>query len=86
MRNYNDQDTADTKGANKNTLLTGETVKAEPAPPSEAKAEEPKAKPVRRIPVVVKQKEEKPATPPNVQSRNSIELIEGAKRRDGQIQ
>src|SRR5437016_4260653 len=46
MRNYNDQDTADTKGANKNTLLTGETVKAEPAPPSEAKAEEPKAKPV----------------------------------------
>src|SRR6266581_9509598 len=38
MRNYNDQDTADTKGANKNTLLTGETVKAEPAPPSEAKA------------------------------------------------
>src|SRR2546427_4560680 len=86
MRNYNDQDTADTKGANKNTLLTGETVKAEPAPPSEAKAEEPKAKPVRRIPVVVKQKEEKPAAPPNVQSRNSIELIEGAKRRDVQIQ
>jgi len=79
MRNYSDQESADTKGASKNSLLSGENVKPEPAPPSAAKTEEPKtAKPMKRVPVPVKQHVEKPVTPT---SRNSIELIEGSKRR-----
>jgi len=80
MRNYSDQESTDTKGANKNSLLGGESVKPEPAPPSEAKAEQPKpAKPIR-VPVPVKQHVEKPVKQPA--SRNSIELIEGSKRRE----
>ncbi len=85
MRNYSDQEDAATKGANKNTLLNGDNVKPDPAPPSEAKTEQPKpAKPIKRAPVAVKQREEKPAVQPAA-SRNSIELIEGAKRRDVQM-
>src|SRR6266536_1125342 len=84
MRNYSDQEDTETRGANKNTLLNGDNVKPDPAPPSEAKTEQPKpAKPIKRVPVAVKQREEKPAVQPT--SRNSIELIEGAKRRDVQM-
>jgi len=88
MRNYSDDENSDTKGVNKNTLLRGDNVNPEPAAPSEAKSEE--KKPVhwvKHTPVISKPKPEKPATQaPAVQSRNSIELIEGAKRRDVQIQ
>src|SRR5262245_53336849 len=88
MRNYSDDENADTKGANKNTLLRGDNVNPDPAPPSESKSEEKKpVQWVRHSPVMPKPKPDKPATPPPVvQSRNSIELIEGAKRRDVQIQ
>jgi len=79
MRNYSDQESAETKGASKNSLLHGESVKPEPAPLSEAKAEQPKPPRPIRITVPVKQHVEKPVIQPA--SRNSIELIEGAKRR-----
>jgi len=80
MRNYSDQESADTKGASKNSLLGGENVKPQPAPPSAAKVEQPKpARPIR-VSVPVKQHVEKPVIQPA--SRNSIELIEGAKRRE----
>jgi len=79
MRNYSDQESAETKGASKNSLLHGENVKPEPAPLSAAKIEQPKpARPIR-VSVPVKQHVEKPVIQPA--SRNSIELIEGAKRR-----
>ncbi len=79
MRNYSDQESTDTKGANKNSLLHGENVKPETAPLSAAKVEQPKpARPIR-VSVPVKQHVEKPVIQPA--SRNSIELIEGAKRR-----
>lgn len=84
MRNYSDEENADTTGASKNTLLRGDNVNPEPAPPSASQPEKPKTTWVRHTPVA-KPKPEKPATPPPVQSRNSIELIEGAKRRDVQI-
>jgi pilus assembly protein CpaB len=84
MRNYADEENADTTGASKNTLLRGDNVNPEPAPPSASEPEKPKTTWVRHTPVA-KPKPEKPATPPLVQSRNSIELIEGAKRRDVQI-
>ena len=87
MRNYSDNENTDTKGANKSTLLSGESVKPDPALSNTAETEKPKTQWVRHTPVVPKPKPEKPATPaPAVQSRNSIELIEGAKRRDVQIQ
>src|SRR5215813_9356876 len=85
MRNYRDDENADTKGATKNTLLSGDTVKPEPPPPSQANPEEPK-KWVRHTPVAPKRVADKPAPAPTVQKTNSIELIEGAKRRDVQIQ
>jgi len=80
MRNYSDQANSDTKGANKNTLLNGDSVKPEPPPPSAAKTEAPKPAPPKRTPVALKPREEKPVAPPA--PRNSIELIVGAKRRD----
>src|SRR5262249_33980268 len=88
MRNYRDDENADTKGASKSTLLTGDNVLPEPAAPSEAKGEEKKPTHwVKHTPVISKPKVEKPAAPAaQVQSRNSIELIEGSKRRDVQIQ
>lgn len=79
MRNYSDQEDTETKGSNKNTLLNGDNVKPEPPPPSAAKPEAPKP-PVKRTPVALKPREEKPVAPPA--PRKSIELIEGAKRRD----
>jgi pilus assembly protein CpaB len=84
MRNYRDSETAETQGANKNSLLRGEDVKPEPPPPSEAKAEQAKTvKPVKRVAVDYKPREEKPVV--QARPRNSIELIEGAKRRDVQM-
>lgn len=85
MRNYSDQDSTETKGANKNSLLSGETVKAEPPPPSAKEESKPKPKPVRHVPVAFKQTEEKPVIQSTVQKGSSVELIEGTKRRDVQI-
>jgi len=79
MRNYTDQDDAATRGANKNTLLVGESVIPQPEPPSakpEKKPVQPKPKHVSVVPV----RAEVPAPLPV--ARKSVELIEGAKRRD----
>lgn len=85
MRNYSDQEDMQTKGANKTTLLSGHSYVAQPAPSSE-KVEQSKpvvkrAAPARRV--AVGPREEKPVAQPV--SRNSVELIEGAKRRDVEI-
>jgi pilus assembly protein CpaB len=86
MRNYRDDENTDTRGASKSSLLSGENVKPEPAPPSQAKSDEPKQW-ARHIPVTPKRAPEKPAPPVvSVQKTNSVELIEGSKRRDVQIQ
>ena len=84
MRNYRDDENTETKGANKSTLLSGDNVKPEPAPPSEAKPDSPKQW-VRHTQVTPKR--EKPEPPAvTVQKSTSVELIEGSKRRDVQIQ
>jgi len=87
MRNYSDDETAETTGADKGKLLRGENVTPEPDPPSAAQTEQPKTPWVKHTPVV-KSKPVKPAASPAppAQIRNSIELIEGSKRRDVQIQ
>lgn len=83
MRNYSDQEDTQTKGANKATLLNGESYVPQPPPPSE-KTEQSKpiakqASPVRRV----TPREEKPVATPV--SRNSVEFIEGTKRREVEI-
>jgi len=87
MRNYSDQEDTRTAGANKSTLLNGEPANVTPAPNSEKTVE---AKPVTPKPRVkrtnlVAQRIEKPAQPAQPITKNSIELIEGAKRRDVDI-
>jgi pilus assembly protein CpaB len=86
MRNYGDQEDTQTTGANKATLLNGESIRPEPAPPSEKVADAKPAAPakprVKRINYVAQN--DKPVTAHPV-PRKSIELIEGAKRRDVDI-
>ena len=84
MRNYSDQEDSRTTGANKASLLTGESVKPEPAPTSEKTAETKPAvtKPAIKRPKVAASHPEKPLPVAPVVSRNSVELIEGSKRRD----
>ena len=85
MRNYSDQEDSQTTGANKASLLTGDSIKPDVAPTSEKTAE---TKPavtkhaIKRPKVAASQPEEKPLAVAPVVSRNSIELIEGSKRRD----
>jgi pilus assembly protein CpaB len=85
MRNYSDQEDTQTKGANKSTLLSGESFVPQPAPPSErveqSKPVVKRAAPARRV--AAAPREEKSAAQPV--SRNSVELIEGAKRREVEI-
>lgn len=85
MRNYSDDEDTTTTGADKNKLLRGDNVNPEPPPPSESQAEKPKTEWVKHTPVV-RPKAEKPAPAASAQQKNSIELIEGSKRRDVQIQ
>jgi pilus assembly protein CpaB len=84
MRNYSDSEDADTKGSNKNTLLRGDNLNPEPAQPTTSEPEKPKTW-VRHTPVA-RPKPEKPVTAAPEQPKNSVELIEGAKRRDVTIQ
>src|SRR5215213_9000474 len=81
MRNYGDQEDSQTRGANKSSLLNGESVSD--VPKSE-KIEQPKVvktrKPVAPRRVAIINPEVKPIAQPV--SRNSVELIEGAKRRE----
>jgi pilus assembly protein CpaB len=84
MRNYTDQEDTETKGATNTTLLSGETFVPQPAPPSEKEASKPVANHAprfRRPNLVLKQ--EKPAA--QAVQRNSVELIEGNKRREVEI-
>lgn len=87
MRHYGDQEDTQTPGANKSTLLTGEALIPTPGAASE-KSVEPKpvaaAKPRVRRASYEQARDEKPMAPPPV-PRNSIELIEGAKRREVDI-
>lgn len=83
MRNYGDQENAQTSGANKASLLSGESYVAQPAPPSEAVEKNKAAHPKPARQFVAPPKQEKPAVQPV--ARNSIELIEGAKRREVEI-
>ena len=86
MRNYTDQEDTQTKGANKSSLLSGQTYVPQPAPPSEkavsSKSVANYAPQFRVRPVSIALKQEKPAPP--VQ-RNSVEFIEGNKRREVEI-
>src|ERR1043165_5583220 len=82
MRNYSDQDDAATRGANKNSLLVGESVIPQPEPPSDKAEKKPVQKSPKRV-AVVPVRDEKPAPLPV--SRKSVELIEGSKRRDVEI-
>jgi len=86
MRNYTDQEDTQTKGANKSSLLSGQTYVPQPAPPSEkaapAKTASNHAPQLRVRQASVALKQEKPAPP--VQ-RNSVEFIEGNKRREVEI-
>ncbi|MFN2511207.1 MAG: Flp pilus assembly protein CpaB [Pyrinomonadaceae bacterium] len=81
MRNYNDQEDTQTTGANKKTLLSGDSM---PEPPAPNQREQTRPLPVRR-PVAVRRAvpthEGRAAQP----TRNSVELIEGAKRRDVEL-
>ena len=81
MRNYGDQEDTQTKGANKRTLLSGESFVPQPAPPSD-KVEQ--SKPVVRRAaharqVAVVPREEKSVAQPVLRT---VEFIEGTKRRD----
>lgn len=81
MRNYGDQETSETKGVSKNSLLSGESftapmpAKIQPAEPIKPATQ---AKP-KRVAVALPKEEKPPAQPV---SRNSVELIEGSKRRE----
>src|SRR6266540_889882 len=84
MRNYSDQEDTQTKGATGATLLSGETFVPQPPPPSEkadtkSKLVAKRITPVRRPSIA----QEKPVATPV--PRNSIEFIEGQKRRDVEI-
>ena len=78
MRNYSDQEASQTRGVDKHGLLRDDSSIDEPAP----KKTEPKtvkiAKPKRVAAMIPK--EDKP--PVQVVPRNSVELIEGSKRRE----
>jgi len=80
MRNYTDQDDAATRGANKNSLLVGESVIPQPEPPSDKTEKKPQSRPQPKRVSVVPVRAEAPAPLPV--ARKSVELIEGAKRRD----
>lgn len=86
MRHYGDQEDTQTKGANKDTLLDGHSVTPLPGPSTEKQSDsQPKAKPRIRRSNVVAQQEAKPSPALPPAPRNSIELIEGAKRREVEI-
>jgi pilus assembly protein CpaB len=85
MRNYTDQEGTETKGANKASLLSGDGYVPQPEPPSEklVTVKPVQTKPARRHQVQTP-REEKPVVQQPI-SRNSVELIEGAKRREVEI-
>src|SRR6185503_2682390 len=87
MRNYSDQDDAQTNGANKGTLLNGDSAAPQPAPPSEKALEKKPTAPRTTIKRTshVAPLEAKTTVAPQPAPRKSVELIEGSKRRDVDI-
>ena len=78
MRNYTDQENSQTTGVNKASLLTGDSANKAVKP-----AEKPVVSKPKRARVTASHVETKPADPaPLPVARKSVELIEGAKRRD----
>jgi pilus assembly protein CpaB len=86
MRNYSDQEDTETRGSNKASLLGSNTYVPQPTSP-EAKAEQPKPSPAPPKPLVKRAAivpvRVAPVVPPA--RRNTIELIEGVKRRDVEL-
>jgi len=86
MRNYGDQEDTKTKGANNASLLSGETYVPQPEQPSEkpqvSKPSANHAPVVRRVSVAPAQQDAPVAQPIR---RNSVEFIEGNKRREVEI-
>ena len=83
MRSYTDQESSQTRGVNKQSLLTGESLSDMPAPKVET--EQPKPVKTRKpAPKRVAAMTSEPVKPVAVQPapRNSVELIEGSKRRE----
>jgi pilus assembly protein CpaB len=90
MRNYADQEDARTIGANKATLLGGESPKSEPTAPSEKamtdRSATPKPRPrIRRASHVPDTNANEKTAVAQPAARKSVELIEGSKRRDVDI-
>ena len=87
MRNYGDQEDTQTPGANKSTLLVGDNVIAEPELPNQKATNSAPTKPRVKRSSYVAQRVEKPAATPATlpPTRNSVELIEGSKRREVDI-
>jgi len=86
MRNYGDQEDTKTKGANNASLLSGETYVPQPEQPSEkpqvSKPSANHAPVVRRSSMAPTQQDAPVAQPVR---RNSVEFIEGSKRREVEI-
>lgn len=78
MRNYGDQENSPTTGASKGSLLTGNTFVPQSVSPKSEPAPRPRVAAPKRVSVMPR--EEKPVVQPA--PRNSVELIEGSKRRD----
>src|ERR1700752_12284 len=86
MRNFGDQEDTRTAGANKTTLLAGESLQLAPQPATEKAVEsKPAPRPKVKRDSYEPARDVKPVTAAPPVSRNSIELIEGAKRRDVDI-
>jgi pilus assembly protein CpaB len=83
MRNQIDQGDEQTKGVNKRNLLGGDTANPVPEPGS-LKSEQPKtdARPVRRSAPASKPAATTTAPAPQATPRASVEMIEGAKKRN----
>jgi pilus assembly protein CpaB len=92
MRNATDQDDEQTQGVDKRTLLGGEHAAPQPDPGS-LKSEQPKQKPMPAAPrplfmhrsgVSAEPREQKaaPAPTPAPTPRNTVEMFEGAKKRN----
>ena len=82
MRNYVDQEDTQTKGANKGSLLSGDSYVPQPEPKSEATAQSKPARVSRPVSAKIPTEQRPVALPV---SRNSVELIEGVKRRDVEL-
>jgi pilus assembly protein CpaB len=87
MRNYGDQEATQTIGANRTSLLNGESFIAQPVAKDEKDQKTKLAQPKHaRRASIVRMREEKPAAQHAYTApRNSVELIEGSKRRNVEI-